>query len=58
MSIDLATYAKIDRCAALLTLRGTLGKVSRVGAVRVAIGELEDRLAEAEAAAGEVGNDG
>lgn len=45
MSVDLATIRVADRCAALLTLR--LGaKVTRIGAVRIALGELDDKLAE------------
>jgi hypothetical protein len=54
MSVDVATIAQADRCAALLTLRMG-GKVTRIGAVRVALGELADKLEEQEAASGQGG---
>lgn len=44
-SVDLETISVADRCAALLSLR--LGeRVSRIGAVRIALGELQDALRE------------
>lgn len=62
MSVDMATIGVADRCAAVLTLR--LGeKVTRIGAVRIALGELQDKLWETAAAAagvdaGEAGSGG
>lgn len=45
MSVDMATIQQADRCAARLTLR--LGeKITRIGAVRIALAELEDKLDE------------
>lgn len=50
MSVDMPTIQIADRCAAILTLR--LGeKVTRIGAVRIALGELQDKLWEAAAEA-------
>jgi hypothetical protein len=57
MSVDMATIAQADRCAALLTLRMG-GKVTRIGAVRVALGELADKLEEQQAASGQEGGTG
>lgn len=59
MSVDLATIALADRCAARVGLR--LGEhVTRVGVVRIALAELQDKLDEADAAAvaGKGGSDG
>lgn len=54
MSVDMDTISVADRCAAILTLR--LGeKVTRIGAVRIALAELQDKLWEAAAAAARVG---
>ena len=56
LNMDIETAGVADRCAAILTLR--LGeKVTRVGAVRIALGELQDKLWEtaAEAAGVDVG---
>lgn len=50
MSVDIDTIRQADRCAAILTLR-LHEKITRIGAVRIALGELEDKLAEDEAAA-------
>lgn len=56
MSVDMDTIRLADRCAALLTLR-LGGKITRIGAVRVALAELEDKLDETAAAAAGEGND-
>jgi hypothetical protein len=55
MSVDIDTIRIADRCAAVLTFRGTLGKVTRIGAVRIARGELWDQLSETAAAAAVAG---
>lgn len=57
--VSMDTIEQADRCAALLTIR-LGGRVSRIGAVRIAIAELEDKLVEtaAQAAAGEGGGHG
>lgn len=55
MSVDIETIRLADRCAAVLTFRGTLGKVTRIGAVRVALAELWDQLSETAAAAAAAG---
>lgn len=52
-AVEPATIDLADRCAALLTLR--LGhQVTRLGAVRIALGELGDKLEHDAAEAGEV----
>lgn len=50
MSVDLETVGVADRCAAILTLR-LGGKVTRIGAVRIALAELQDKLWETAAEA-------
>lgn len=57
MSVDLETIRLADRCAARVGLR--LGEhVTRIGVVRIALAELEDKLDEADATAGKGGSHG
>lgn len=57
MSVDMDTIRQADRCAARLTLR--LGeKITRIGAVRIALAELEDKLDEFYAQRAQQGGDG
>ena len=56
MSVDIDTVKQADRCAAILTLR-LERKITRIGAVRIALAELEDKLEEDKQAARETAAD-